>query len=427
MFNVTATWNQACRSIAGAATLYLGVRISPKPRTARTPVYGVVLLDLSRSMEGEKLAATRQALQTLWQQLRDGDWLSVVTFSTTSSVLMPWTEKRHSDSARLDAALAGCRASGVTHLRPALVDAMRLAGQAPKEAGRFIWLMTDGDPTDAEGKRVTNLQPFLNAASEAATAGVTMFAIGLGNAELYRAEFLRDLSDHGRGSFCYAATLDRLSAQLQTQLAGAQEVVMPNASLSLDLEPGNQLLAAARVVPTYVPLEVPSAKGRWSLALGSLTQPETVLLLEIATAAPLMAEVGIRQVGTLRIRAESGGPPWETSSPLALRLERPGSPEILKRDSLIEGLRYSMLLVRNEALRLRARTAEEKLRATEVMIDLVQQTGDTVVREKLQAEGEQLRQNQELTCDQEASMMQDVRATSRLVYHRQVEREGGSL
>ena len=426
MFNVTATWNQACRSVAGAATLYLGVRILARPRVEQTPVYGVVLLDLSRSMEGEKLTAARQAVQALWQQLRNGDWLSVVTFSTTSAVLLPWTEKRHGDSTRIDAALAGCRASGVTHLRPALDDAMRLAGQAPKEAGRFIWLLTDGDPTDAEGKRVTDLQPLLSAASEAATAGVTMFAIGLGNAEHYRADFLRDLSDHGRGSFCYAATLARLSAQLQAQLAGAQAVVMPSASLSLELEPGNQLLAAARVVPTYVPLDVPLAKGRWSLTLGNLAQPETVLLLEVATAAPLMAEVGVRQVGTLRIRAEPGGPHWETSSPLVLRFERPGNPELLKRDSLIEGLRYSMLLVRNESLRNRARTAEEKLRATEIMIDLVQQTGDTVVRDKLQAEGEQLRQNQDLTRDQEAGMMQDVRATSRLVYRRKIDRDGGA-
>ena len=427
MFDVTATWNQACRSIAGSATLYLGVRISPQPRAARTPVYGVVLLDLSRSMEGAKLAATRQAVQTLWQQLRDGDWLSIVTFSTTSAVLLPWTEKRHKDSTHIAAAVAGCRASCTTNLRPGLDEAMRLAAQAPKEAGRFIWLLTDGDPTDSEGKRISDLQPFLNSASEAAAAGVTMCAIGLGNAEHYRAEFLRELSDQGRGSFCYAATLDQLSAQLQQQLAGAHEVVMPSASLSLDLEPGNQLLAAARVVPTYVPLDIPPAKGHWSLALGNLMLPETVLLLEVATAAPLMAEVGTRTVGMLRIRAERGGPSWETSSPLALRFERPGSPDILNRDSLIEGLRYSMLLVRNEALRLRARTTEEKLRATEIMIDMVQKTGDTVVRDKLQAEGEQLRQNQDLTCDQEASMMQDIRATSRLVYRRQTERDGGPL
>ena len=66
--------------------------------------------------------------------------------------------------------------------------------------------------------------------------GVTMFAIGLGNALVhYRADFLRDLSDHGRGSFCYKATLARLSRSYKIQLAGAQAVVMPSASLSLEL------------------------------------------------------------------------------------------------------------------------------------------------------------------------------------------------
>ena len=64
----------------------------------RTPVYGVVLLDLSRSMEGEKLTAARQAVQALWQQLRNGDWLSVVDFSTTSgpdAVDMKRVQRQH--------------------------------------------------------------------------------------------------------------------------------------------------------------------------------------------------------------------------------------------------------------------------------------------------------------------------------------------
>ncbi len=417
MFTVTASWNQPCRSIAGAATLYLGVRIAPQPKAALTSVCGVVVLDLSNSMEGAKLTAACQAVQTLWAQLRAGDWLAIIGFSASSTVLLPWSEKGKIPDSRIQEVLAACRAEGVTNLRAGLLEAIRLALQSPSAVARFVWLVTDGDPTDAEGKVVSNLEPYLDDATAGAISGIAISAIGLGNAEHYRASFLRDLADRGRGSFCYAATPELLSQQLQAQIASAQKVVASIAHLELALEPGNQLLAAARVVPEYVPLDISGSNGKWSVALGAVAVPETVLLLEVATAAPFPGEVCQREVGELSVAAEVNGHRHATAPlKLTLRYLRPGNLELLARDTLLEGLRYSMLLVRNEAMRLRAQTPGEKLRATEVMIDLVRKTGDASVLLKLQAEAKQLRQNHDLTRDQEAQLMQDIRATSTVAY-----------
>lgn len=425
MLNVTASWNQPCRSTAGATTLYLGVRIRAQPDSAPAGVCGVVVLDLSNSMAGAKLAAARQAVRQLWTELRTGDSLAIIGFGASSTVLLPWSQKGQLADSLLDEVLAACSTRGVTNLRAGLLEAIHLAVRSPPAVARFIWLVTDGDPTDAEGKRVTNFTPYLDDAVAGAISGISISAIGLGSAEHYSASFLRDLSDRGRGSFCYAATPDLLALQLQARLATAHRVVASSAQLELTLEPGNQLLAAARVVPEYVPLELSGGKGKWSVALGAIATPETVLLLEIATAGPFLGTAIVREVGELRVAADKNDPAGAAASvKLSLHYARPGSPELLTRDPVLEGLRYSMLLVRNEAMRLCAQTPAEKLRATEVMIDLVRRTGDAAVLQKLQAEAVQLSQNRALTADQEATLMQDIRATGRVAYQHLIDGRG---
>ena len=159
MFSVTATWNPGLPGIAGAIALYLGMRISPKATHAdaslRCRPAGPFTIDGGERVSG----GYRQAVQTRFGSSCDGDWLSVVTWHDQFGPDAVG-RKRHSDNTQsmLRCGLSSTHRVQAFLLRPALDDAMRLAGQAPKEAGRFIWLMTDGDPTDAEGKRVTDLQ-----------------------------------------------------------------------------------------------------------------------------------------------------------------------------------------------------------------------------------------------------------------------------
>ena len=99
---------------------------------------------------------------------------------------------------------------------------------------------------------------------EAAAVGVTMFAIGLGKrAEHHRADFTPEICQiAGRGSpLLVAATLalDRSRSYRHSLLARRQSRCQAQ-SLPLVARSRKSLLAAARAVPTYAPLDVPSAR-----------------------------------------------------------------------------------------------------------------------------------------------------------------------
>lgn len=417
MIEASTSWNQPYRSASGTNTLFLGVRLRATAQTQRLPVHAVVLLDLSSSMAGAKLLAACQAVHALWQELRDEDLLSVVSFASDTAVVLPWSQKGRTAESRIRSLLSACRAEGVTDLRAGLREALRVAGESPQSGARFVWLVTDGDPTTRSGGSVDDLSLYLEDAGAAARGGLVLGALGVGPADAYRADFLRDLADRGRGAFCYAATPEILGTMLRQQLQNAQRVTALAGQLSLRLRPGNTLLNASRMVPSYTPLDLASGGGVSTIAVGPLAQPETVVLCEIASAAPFAAGIGIHEVGVLEASAEADGG-RQAATPLTLRIQDvlPGSPELLERDRLMEQLRISMLLARNVALRERAVTATEKLRATEVLLDLSRKTGDERLSERLRAEAAQLQKNQLLSKNQEAQATQDIRATSVAAY-----------
>jgi uncharacterized protein YegL len=129
----------------------------------RLPVY--LVLDCSGSMAGEPIAAMEMGLKALLGELRDDPqaletvWLSVITFASTAQQIIELTDLS-------DFTVPDLAASGTTALGEAIeVLTERITKEvkktAPDQKGDWkpmIFLLTDGEPTDAWEKPVENFR-----------------------------------------------------------------------------------------------------------------------------------------------------------------------------------------------------------------------------------------------------------------------------
>lgn len=425
MLDVRTEWNQPCRNHLGAATLYLGVRIKPQAAIDATPVHIVVLLDVSTSMDGEKLDNARKAVSEVWQGLDPGDRLYLLTFSSRVTHRLEWAERGQTDTSFVSKKIGECEVEGVTLLGAGLTEAIRVAGAAPAAGPRFIWLVTDGDPTNTQGRRVTELEPFLRATTNGAGQGLSIGALGLGDAEQYRFGFLRDLADKGQGELCYAPNPQELSKKLAEQLRAAKAVTATQGRVDVTLGEGTEVITAARVVPEYMPLDLPGGRSSWSVPIGRISAPETIVVLEVAHTAfgDLTGEVLLGQATvSASIRGERCTTP---SVPIHLELAPPGSRKVFSRSKTLENMRVALLISRNAQIRACTNDLEAKARATDDMADLVRATGDLPRASRLEAEAEQLRNGRKLSADQEARAEIDGRSTGPILLRQEVEEQAG--
>ena len=417
MVAITTHWNRPCRSLSGAASLLVAVRLRPEAPEPSPSVHALVLLDVSTSMaEGGRMAAAKDAVRTAWHQLRPGDRMALVTFGSLVRPRLEWTTRGTVDDAVIDAALAEIEVSGTTCLDAGLAYGFHLLADCPAGSPRHLWLVTDGNPTNPNGRARTDYLPFLEEASRAADAGVSLCALGLGEAENYNAPFLRDLADRGRGQFCYAPQPSGLAAHLGDLLGRARATGLTETRLELTLEPGNSLSAIARILPDYLPMDLPSGDGRWQVTLGPAHQPETVILIELTNVALFGTKAGEQQIGRITVTGRQGATEVRCGPlPLMLTFAAPGDHRIHEVDPVTDDLRVALEIARNTEMRARSDTLAEKLAITSKLVDLSRRTSDLALISTYEAELAQLMAERGLTADQETQTVAQARATSRLL------------
>jgi len=136
----------------------------------------IVLLDVSKSMLAEdtspnRLTRAKVEIAAMGRQLR-GDRLGIVAFAGRAALLCPLTP----DHAFFDLVLSGIDTRSVSRGGTRIGDAVRTAVKAfpPGPGAKLIVLITDGEDHESAP---------LDAAKDAAAAGVRIVAVGLGSEE----------------------------------------------------------------------------------------------------------------------------------------------------------------------------------------------------------------------------------------------------
>lgn len=221
-----------------------------------------LVLDTSGSMEGEKIAQARQALDALIGRLNPQDRFNVVSFSTGvrqyAASLQP-----SSQVVQAGEFIASLQAEGSTDINRALLETL---AQVDAERPTVVVFVTDGLPTVGE----TDPQRIIDNVRRSISPNVQLFSFGVG----YDVDtvLLDTISQENRGASSYvqpgqaidevvSAFYQKIStpvlSNLKLELAGAQVEDLYPYPLP-DLFAGGQLILAGRYRaggPTQVTLE----------------------------------------------------------------------------------------------------------------------------------------------------------------------------
>lgn len=143
----------------------------------------VLVLDISGSMQGEKIEQAREAVRYVVEQLNPGDRFNLITFSTGVNL---WQRQPQTVSARTirDANrwIDRIRASGSTDIHRALLEGLaQLDGSADERADDrpgYLLFMTDGLPTQGETDPQRIVENALD--NRPAERSVRLFTFGVG-------------------------------------------------------------------------------------------------------------------------------------------------------------------------------------------------------------------------------------------------------
>ena len=275
----------------------LAVRIVPAAAVAgvgaaRRPFHLALLIDVSGSMEGERIAAVRTTLQLLVEALHDDDVLTLISYQSSANVLAQGAVVTETSRSGLVAAVNGLTANGGTNLEAAIhalheithpnatLACEGVVAPAPVDA---VFLLTDGFINQG----LTSSSALLTLLTAAVPSGTPIHTLGYG-AE-HNARMLRDMSMRTRASYTYADASELLPSIVGDILAGLATEVGRCGRLSMEgagwtcLELG--ATAAGYDVGTLI-----DGKDQWIVLEGpeGATSPPTLVFSWKETAtAPL--------------------------------------------------------------------------------------------------------------------------------------------
>lgn len=221
--------------------------VEQRPTIAILPV-----VDLSGSMEGDKLTYAKQSCLKLIEHLQTGDFAGLVTFSNSAEVVVKPQRVDSDVKLKLKKAVEGLRIGGGTNFAAGLVDSIdeiQKLDLPPTVLHRVI-MFTDGMPTVGicDNKAILALLE-----KKRARATVSAFGYGAGAGEWTGCDqdFLTELSSRGRGNYAYVRDPDDALGAFGKELGGLLSTYATD--LHIEVEPANG--AIIKRVITNVPHE----------------------------------------------------------------------------------------------------------------------------------------------------------------------------
>ena len=201
---------------------------------ARVPLNLCLVIDRSGSMDGQPLAAVRDACKHVVAQLGPTDILSIVTFEENVDIVLP--AKHVTSPEIISAYIDRITAGNTTNLFDGLyaggvqVTSVPLTGYASR-----LILLTDGEPTAG----LKDPASILRQVEQLRAQGVVVSAMGFGPD--YQEDLMASIARTGGGNYTYIAHAGQVAAAFQRELTGAMSVVATKAVLRFELPDNNQL------------------------------------------------------------------------------------------------------------------------------------------------------------------------------------------
>ena len=190
------------------------------------------VIDVSGSMAMEnRLELVKQSLRILVDQLRPGDEIGIVAYSTRARVLLPHTGVE--DRRRILRAIDSLVPEDATNAEAGL----RLGYELALENVRFgsinrVILCSDGVANVGQ----TGPDAILREVRDHVNEGITLTTIGVGMGN-FNDILMEQLANNGNGSYAYVDTLAEARRIFVENLTGTLQVIARDAKVQLDFNP----------------------------------------------------------------------------------------------------------------------------------------------------------------------------------------------
>ena len=228
-------------------TDYLAVRIHATGTGYTKSIHVAFLVDISESMNGERLACVKRTLHAARQLFADGDRITMVTFGSAAAVVA--NNLAYSDLDAFYSAVDGLGTAGGTNLSAGIEKLCAI------KTGSFdsIVLLTDGQINHG----VTSVAA-LNAMMQVFGA-VPVTALGYGAD--HNQVLMRDLGLRSRGSYIYVDSESMMPAAMGDLISGLRAEVLQKATIRVPV--GLDSLAALFRTVTTGSCFVRGPRAKW--------------------------------------------------------------------------------------------------------------------------------------------------------------------
>ncbi|TND05362.1 MAG: uncharacterized protein FD123_3655 [Bacteroidetes bacterium] len=198
--------------------------------TKRMPLNISVVIDRSGSMEGQKLAYTREAVKYLVNQLDNQDILSIVLYDTNVEVFLE--PQRVEDKKKLLERIDKIISTGSTNLEGGIRKGFELARTAKKLAGgdmiNRVLLLSDGLANVGISDPV-QLSNITRDYFEKDRISISTFGVGAD----YNEDLMAKIAMQGGGKYYFIQSPETMPGIFAEELQGISQVVAKNTKLTI--------------------------------------------------------------------------------------------------------------------------------------------------------------------------------------------------
>lgn len=225
--------------------------------SGRPPLSYCAILDVSGSMNGEKLQYSKNAIRHAIKCLHDDDVFSLVTFSNNvRSVFEPQAFNKNLHKS-IESALLEISAGGMT----ALFDGMQMGIEKAlkvKQPSNLALILSDGQANVGE----TDIERIGQRALEARQEGLVLSTLGVGTD--YNEALMTEIATQGGGRFYHLQDPAQIPAYMMGELGEVANLAARHAQLELILPPGSTVMPMSSAYPTQ------QGEGKAMISLGDI-------------------------------------------------------------------------------------------------------------------------------------------------------------
>lgn len=226
----------------GDYLLQIGVSSHALSSATRAPINVTLVLDTSGSMAGLAMDMLRETCLAIAANLREGDTVSMVTWSTDDAIVLGGLNVAGPNDPTLLARIEALEAGGGTDLNGGLVAGYDLAQQVydPDRINRVV-LVSDGGANAG----ITDIDLIAQHAGDADEDGIYMVGVGVGDPADYHDDLMDAVTDAGRGASVFIASPDEAWSVFGDDFISTMDVAVRNVQVRLELPPGFEIVSTS--------------------------------------------------------------------------------------------------------------------------------------------------------------------------------------